>query len=364
MFSKKFMISLLILGALVIVALLGIGYKLSSKIRVELQNTLNDQLESLVQAYAPENIPLWVTYDPFVCTGMSAYQCVSKHIAFLDGNHQEIFKLNDLTLKIDDIGTSSIQVSIKSPKISLEGLDKEIIKEQNTEIFDLYEAFKPIAFECSEKNQIIDKKEGEISSQNQCIIQAKGMQYGYNLEGRSKSEKFSNKTILNSMIYFYSKLGSLKKISEDIDNFSFAIDKMSFALMNGTSDNLKNVLYPLLQAAYQKDNPKTPFDDNIYKQSIENLKGLVGFGLAMTGMLGGPYQDTLLNSLNGLESMAINEASGVRISLMPKQSPAVYFRIHPNLILNINQVGTQQRIFAKIFNYYDLLAQTIPNAAK
>lgn len=364
MFSKKLVVILLLLGALVIVALLGISYKLGSKVRIELQTALNDYLERMVRDYASDDKPLSVKYDSFVCSGMSSYKCVSKHVALINtSTHQELMGISNLTLNIDDIGTGSVQVSLKSPSLSFEGFDKMIQESQNKETISIYEAFKPVSFECSEKDKMTDKYTGEITSHNQCRIIAGNTQYHYSLYGRIKSPNFADKTILNAMISYYSKFGFPEKISEEISDFEFAVDEISFSL---ASTGLKDILYPIFEVDYQsrKPQPKAPFNDQLYEKALGDLKNFIGFGLAISGLLENPYQEALREFIEGIQTMAMGKASKVRLALVPKQTPAPYFKIQPTTILNLDRTGTRQRIFAKILNNYNLIANTVLNEKK
>ncbi|PAF42111.1 hypothetical protein [Helicobacter sp. 11S02596-1] len=364
MFSKKLMMILLLLGALVILVLLGVSYQLSSKIKTELQTTLNDYVATMVRDYASSDKPFSVKFEPFVCRGISSYQCVSKHIGLIDtATHQEVFGVSDLALNIDDIGTSSIRISAKSPKLIFEGLDALATQSGNKELMGIYEVFKPNAFSCNQNNEVIDKYAGEIVSHNQCAFVAKDMQYDYGFDIKIKSAKFADKTILNAIISYYSKLGFPEKLSQEIDDFDFGVDKVYFSLASNT---LKNVLYPIFESDYKSRNQdlKIPFDDKIYEQALGDTKGLIGFGLAMTGLLGGPYQEALVGFVDGMGMMAMGEASKVSVSLLPKQTPAPYFKIPPEMILNLDKPGSQQRMLAKIFNHYDLIVDTTLNTNK
>ncbi|PAF52041.1 hypothetical protein BKH44_03990 [Helicobacter sp. 13S00477-4] len=344
-----------------IVILLIMGYKLSSKIRWELEHTLNAYLEKIVQDYASSDKPLSVEYNPFVCSGVSDYKCVSKNIALIDtDSHQEILKVTDLTLKVDNITTSSVRVLIKSPKLTFDGLDKKIKENQNDEVFQIYKVFRPDSFVCSEEDKILDKKDGKISSHNQCKITANKANYSYSIVANVKSPKLSEKTILNAMISYYANFISPQKFSEEIDDFDFALENISFSF---ESKELKSVLYPIFESDYNanKSGKKNPFNDILYEKGLQNLKELVGFGLGVTGMLEGPYENALINLVEGLHSMAIDKAIGVKVVLMPKKIPTPYFKIHPSILLNIDKSSAQQRILAKLFNTYDLKVETILN---
>ncbi|PAF47137.1 hypothetical protein BKH46_05365 [Helicobacter sp. 12S02634-8] len=356
MLNKKIMIVLLALGALVIIALLGVSYQLSSKIRAELELTLNDHLSQAVNTYTQRGLN--ISYAPFVCLGMSSYQCISKHITLIDSHTgEEVAKVAGLALHIDEIQTGSMQISLGADHLSFSGIQKAIQESKNQELLDLYTVLMPESFVCHEKDIVSDKHSGAVSSQRQCTFKAQGIQYRYSFDGRVKSPDFADKTILNAMISYYGSLSLLDKLSSGELQADFAIDHIAFVL---TSSHLKDTLYPILEADYRQHHPKTkiPFDTKAYHQALENIRGFIDFGLTFSGLGVGPYAYGLQQFFDGIVAMAEGEVSEVSIQLIPKNNPAPYFSLTPDTISNLTKLGTQQRLLAKVFNHYNLQVST------
>lgn len=353
MFSKKVVVVLLSLGVLVIVVLLGVGYKVGSKVSGELQTQINKTIEDI------NNKPdsgVRIEAD-FVCSGMMSYQCVSKNFKiFQKQTHQELAKSSDVTISASDISTDKLKLSLKASDISLYGVEKELQISTDDDTGKIYNAMKPTSFECDEKLKLLDKKTGEIQAQTACKINSKVFVYKYNDATRTKSDNFIDKTIFQAIGQYFS--------SHSLDdsygaNDEVAIDKMVFEV---NANHLKEFLYPIIKADYDKQKLAIPFDDNAYNGSIENLRNLVGVGLGAMGVLGTPYQDALIKLVDGAKQMATDEALGVEVSFLSKQEKAPYFKISPDVILNINRQGVQQKILAKMYNNYDLKTSIIPNA--
>lgn len=358
MFSKKLVVILLSLGVLVIVVLLGIGYKVSSKVAGELQTKINQAIKDINEK---KDTQIAIKTDPFVCSGMMSYKCVSKNLEiFKKQDNQELVGFKDVTISMSDISTDKLKISLKASDISLDSVKKQLQIESDTDIGRVYDAMKPRSFECDQKVKMLDKKTGEIQTQTECKVNSKVLVYKYNNIQRTKSNDFIDKTIFQSMAEYFSSfgLGGDYKPNED---FEFAVDNIAFEL---SSQHLKEFLYPIVKASYDKQKLDAPFDDNIYSSSIENLRNLVGIGLGVMGVLGSPYQDALLEFVDGVKQMATDEALGVKISLLPKQEKASYFKIPLDTSLNIDRQGVQQKILAKMYNNYDLKTTIIPNATK
>lgn len=358
MFSKKLVVILLSLGVLVIAILLGIGYKVGSKVAGELQTKINQTIKDINEK---KDSQITIKTEPFVCSGMMSYKCVSKNLEiFQKQDNQELVGFKDIILSMSDISTDKIKISLKASDISLDFVQKQLNIEADTDLGRIYDAIKPRSFECDQKVKMLDKKTGEIQTHAECKVNSKVLTYNYSNLQRTKSNDFVDKTIFQSMAEYFSSfgLGGDYKPNED---FEFAIDNIAFEL---SSHHLKEFLYPIVEASYDKQKLDVPFDDNIYKGSIENLRNLVGVGLGVLGVLGSPYQDALLEFVDGIKQMATDEALGVKISLLPKQEKASYFKIPLDTSANINHQGMQQKILAKMYNNYDLKTTIIPNATK
>lgn len=357
MFSKKLVVILLSLGILVIVVLLGIGYKVSSKVTGELQTKINQTIKDINEK---TDSKVGIKAD-FVCSGLMSYKCVSKTLEiFQKQNNQELIGFKDVVLSVSDINTDKLKISLKASDISLDFVKKQFQIQGDTDIGRVYDAMVPSSFECTQKLKMLDKKTGEIQMHAECKVNSSVLSYHYSNLQRTKSNDFINKTIFQSMTEYFSSFG-LDGDYKSNENFEFAIDDITFEL---NSHHLKEFLYPIVEASYDKQKLDVPFDDNIYNGSIENLRNLVGIGFGVLGILGSPYQDALLEFVDGLKQMATDEASGVKVSLLPKQEKASYFKIPLDTSLNIYHQGMQQKILAKMYNNYDLKTTIISNATK
>lgn len=358
MFSRKLVVILLSLGVLVIVVLLAIGYKVSSKVATELQTKINQSIKDINEK---NDIQIAIKTEPFVCSGMMSYKCVSKDLKiFQKQDNQELVGFKDVVLSMSDISTDKLKISLKASDISLDFFEKQLEIGADTDIGKVYDAMKPRSFECAQKVKMLDKKTGEIQAQTECKINSNVLAYHYGNAQRTKSNHFIDKTIFQSMAEYFSPFG-LDGDYKSNEDFEFAIDNIAFEL---SSKHLKEFLYPIVEASYNKQKLDVPFDDNIYNGSIENLRNLAGIGLGVVGILGSPYQDALLEFVDGVKQMATDEALGVKISLVPKQEKAPYFKIPLDTSLNIDRQGVQQKILAKMYNNYDLKTTIIPNATK
>lgn len=357
MFSKKLIVVLLSFGVLVIAVLLGIGYKVSSKVTSELQTKINQTIKDINEK---TDSKVGIKAD-FVCSGMMSYKCVSKTLeVFQKQDNQELITLKDIVFSVGDINTDKLKISLKASDISFDFVKKQLQINPDTDIGRVYNAIKPSSFECDQKLKMLDKKIGEMQIHTDCKVNSNVLSYNYNNIQRAKSNNFIDKTIFQSMAEYFSSFdsGGVYNLNGD---FEFAIDKIGFAL---SSHHLKEFLYPIVEASYDKQKLDVPFDDKIYNGSIENIRNLVGVGLGVLGILGGPYQDALLEFVDGLKQMATDQASGVKVSLLPKQEKAPYFKIPLDTSLNIHRQGMQQKILAKMYNNYDLKTTIISNAAK
>lgn len=358
MFSKKLVVILLSLGVLLIVVLLGIGYKVSSKVSGELQTKINQTIKDINEK---KDSQIGIKTEPFVCSGMMSYKCVSKNLEiFQKQDNQELVGFKDVTLSVSDISTDKLKISLKASDISLDFVQKQLQIGSDTATSKVYDAIKPSSFECGQKIKMLDKKTGEIQAQTECKVNSNVLVYNYNNLQRTKSNDFIDKTIFQSMAKYFSSFG-LDGDYKPNEDFEFAIDNIVFEL---SSHHLKEFLYPIVEASYDKQKLDVPFDDNIYNSSVENLRNLVGVALGVVGILGSPYQEALLEFVDGIKQMTTDEASGVKISLLPKQEKASYFKIPSDTSLNIDRQGVQQKILAKMYNNYDLKTTIIPNATK
>ncbi|MDO7253046.1 hypothetical protein [Helicobacter cappadocius] len=357
---KKIVVILLSLGALLILILLGVGYKLSSEFRSKLQMSLNDSMIKINDEFSKNNTE--VKFQPFVCSGLIGYECVSKNIEIIQKNTQEkLIGFSEATLSLEGLRRDSLEFSLSFPNLSLDFIDKELKEDDKHKVYDI---FKPRSLVCNQKNRVLDKKTGEIQAQTKCNITTSVASYEINGIERIKSEKFVDKAILKSLLQYYSFAFDLKKESiRKPPMFYEAIDSISYQI---NSKNLKEFLYPIVQQYYQQKHQSSheEFSDKTYEFVIENFKNLTGLILGATGFLGSPYQDGILQFVDGIGRMATGNASGVKISLVPKQEKAPYFNLSSDMLLNIEHQGTQQKIFAKIFNNYDLKTQIIPYETK
>lgn len=365
--GKKIMVVFLGLGALVIVVLLGVGYILSSNFKSELQNALNDNFKKVAGYYNQVGQEMGLTiklvYEPFVCEGIKNYHCLSKHISIVNTDTDKtLVGLNNLSFNVEDISTSSIRVSVNLPSLSLEVFDEM----QKNKIF--YEAFKPIALNCEKEDKILNKKTGEISSNTQCSITAQNAEYHYNMVQRVQSEKFIDQKILHLLLYYYSNFELFNQKNSPIKDFSFALDKFSFGLIE--SKSIKSILYPMLEENYNtiietEVNPKYQFNDEAYEKVLEQVQRFANFGLVLSGISGSPFQEAFENFLEGLKQIALGKASEVNLTLLPKVSPAPYFQISQDMFENIREPSTQQdllmKLMTKVFDNYDLVSKTIMN---
>lgn len=355
MSSKKIMIILLTLGALAIVALLGIGYTLSSKFKSELQNTLNNHFEKIKTSSNDLFHSVDFIYEPFVCKGIKSYHCLSKQILFVDTATKEtMVGLNNLSLSVKDISTSSVGVSIDLPKLSLEIFDKSLSHSP------IYEAFKPTALKCAEEDKILNKKTGEINSNFKCVITSDNIEYHYDITGKIRNENFIDKNILRSMLSYYSNLSSLGQMDKMIEKYDFGIDKVSFKIV--ASKNIKDVVYSALEKDYKVLNPQSVFDDKAYQNQLKMFRAFATIALTISGISQNSYQEVFANFLEGLEEMALGNASEVDLTLLSKTPSAPYFQ--PNrLFENILKEGIQQEFITKLVNHYNLVSQTIMNTS-
>lgn len=376
---KNLFFVLLIIGGV-------IGYRMSSNFKEELQVTLNSYTQKIdKQLFGTDDFQ--IKNEPFVCSGLFSYKCVSKDFKVIRTSNQEkILGLYDLTLEMSAINSISvistissikpisairpdqIEVSLKASNIDLAFIDEELANEKDLRKF--YSILKPHSLECNLKYKVIDKKIGKMQTETQCNITSDALSYSYSDSSTIKNKKFVDKSILKNVSKYYSDQFS-PFFAQYIQDYNFAIDNVTLEL---DSKNFREFLYSIARTIFDEqqksdslfeDSQKTDemFSVDLYDARMESLQKTALIQIAQAGVLGGPYQDALISFITGIKQMAINKASGVKISLVPRDEESTYFKIPADINKDIDPV-VFKKILAKMYNDYDLKTTIIYDTVK
>lgn len=319
MSKKKIGLIALVLGALIVIVLLVVGYFITKTTKKDLEFFLNDTIEKTTMNINNSIHGASLKIENFTCKGLYQYKCVSKGILVNKGD-KVIASAGPLSINIDNIGAHSLDISTDVSNIEIPGLLEnleQMISSRKTlpvkQTMNAIHELKPSSLHCNVSYKIIDKKSGELEQDQNCKIQSQNKTtYGFGVLSKIKDENFVNQSIFKTLLNYYDK-------AENTQDFDIAIQEIDMSLY---SKDLKKILYPLLKAL-NSDSFKNSPEQNAYENAISNLMSPLK---ALSGLLifSPNSPNTSKDILNGLEDLSLNKTDFLSIKVTPL-NPDVYY---------------------------------------
>lgn len=316
--NKRFMLSLLGVGALAIVSLGGFcAYKMQG-FKHKLQESLNANLAQISQGISSNEINL--SYAPFACSGIFFIECKSPYISFKPQNFsEEIFTSSNLILSLKEIDFGSITLNAKS--------DLKIAKMGDLQEYT--DAFFPKSFDLSLK--IKPQNATSYTLESDLSLDAQNALY---------SEKFTS--LIDSP--------KVKEIGlfEHISSFAFLdeglkIKNLEFSLL---SKDLSEKLFEIAKSKYGK---------SLNKQAYDTLATFLA-AMSIEMYANKPYYAQIKDLISGFLGIALGKAEKMSVFISPKSdAPFQPSSLNPQDLNDTLQ---------KLFSTYNFTIKLTPKDSK
>ncbi|MCE3037589.1 hypothetical protein LW135_07105 [Helicobacter sp. faydin-H20] len=321
MLGKRIAKIILIIGAGVICALFILFTYVSTKVKNEFEAQLNVffNMGQRGDGFYFE-IP-----KPFSCSGFFSYECKVPVLKIMLQQEKQA-EIDNFTMGFRDIRINSLQRYMRGNIKTLE-IAQNISPE-----------FIPHSFEYISKDSVVDRHSGEVFSHSVFKTIGNNADAEIQTNLKLKSKKFSNKNIIN---IFKDLFEHNMDMDVFVEKLEFDLQKTSFKLV---SKNIKEAMLSVLKQERQ-------IHEDEYEKTINEGADNIRFLMGLFGVFDGPYGEQVMSAIGAYVDLLKGRIKSVEVGLNAKEEDQ-YFKakrvfLHPNP----NDI---QRIFAKIFNYYDL----------
>ncbi|MCE3046869.1 hypothetical protein [Helicobacter kayseriensis] len=272
---KKIFIALLLLGLCAILTLGGVVFYRAEKIKVQMQDALNETLQDYNNKLREHHAKL--EFSPFICGGFLSIECKSSEIVLLEKG-EEILKATNNIVGLKDFDFKSITLYSSS------ALDYV----RSGDLRGYFEVLMPKELNFSSK--LILDSSNTILGKTNLALQSKNLSYVVEIDSHLISKKLQDFGILNYI-----------KVGETLDDPIY-LDHMKLELK---SMDLSRALYEVAKEQYGK-------------LSFSDYKALVAL---MTGLSARQFGTTkeVRELFRGIKQLVIGQQGELKISISPKK---------------------------------------------
>ncbi len=303
--NRKIAAIILGIGAFLIVILIGVLFYVSNSVKHNMQTSLNSYFTTFAETsdYIDS-----IEFEPFVCSGLKNFSCMSKNFKIND-----LFVFEDLALGIYDISKPNfLRITLESKNFNL--VETKDIKDIKSllNIFisaispdtNFSELILPRSFSCDMKNSLENQI---IQNLTTCKFNAQNM--NYILEIDTKEDVNMKADNLEEMLFRIYQL-----YTTDLEAFKsqFTIALHSIALTLKPK-NLKDSIINEAKLKNQNFNEKT------YKNAIEISKNLATYTFGLTKPHKMPYHNEIIGSFDSVAKLLNEDVKALQYTILPKK---------------------------------------------
>lgn len=305
--GKKLVSIILGVGAIIAIAL-AIMYAIKiSKVKMQMEQTLNQKMEQFAKDFT-----FIQSFEPFTCSGLMSVGCYSK--SMLIGDELTQFNLHDVGIDINSITQHSLKIALNIHKI-----EPEVNEQTQEELDKVTLSFLPSKVQC----KVALHTQGEKLDENiACNILAHNAKYEISGGSAFLHEKFKEQNIKEILEDFYLKM----LLDDELDNGYLGYKDVKYSLKDfklTTQDKgfSKDIYTYYKLQNYPDDIPAATIKEG-FEQFATNTKQLFLISAQLT--LGDVYKDELMQFGNALESFLLGKTHNLGLNIKRKNDKETF----------------------------------------